>query len=90
MKNKTQILRLLALLLILTGCTESKAPVPASTPRDKENAVYYWKTRFDLDDQETAFLKENGIRRIYLRYFDVDYEKNPVTYDEGIVIKRFT
>jgi hypothetical protein len=85
MKNKIQILRLLALFLILTGCTESKPPVPDSTPRDKENAVYYWRTRFDLDNQETAFLKENGIRRIYLRYFDVDYEKNPVTYEEGIV-----
>ena len=85
MKNKSQIQGLLALLLILTGCAESKPPVPPSEPRDKENAVYYWKTRFDLDDQETAFLKENGIRRIYLRYFDVDYEKNPVTYEEGIV-----
>ena len=85
MKNKLPIIYLLALFSIIVGCSEKRSSIPATEPRDKENAVYFWKTRFDLNDSETAFLKENCIRRIYLRYFDVDYEKNPVTYEEGIV-----
>ena len=38
------------------------------------NSVYYWKTTFSLDSAETAFLGKHDIRRIYLRFFDVDYE----------------
>lgn len=85
MKKELPIICFVALVFILVGCSEKKSLAPTSEPRDKENAVYYWKTRFELDDSEIAFLKENDIRRIYLRYFDVDYEKNPVTHEEGIV-----
>jgi hypothetical protein len=38
------------------------------------NSVYYWKTVFSLDSTETAFLEKHDIRRIYLRFFDVDNE----------------
>ena len=85
MKKGLPIICLLALIFIIAGCSEKRSLAPTSEPRDKENAVYYWKTRFELDDSEAAFLKENEVRRIYLRYFDVDYEKNPVTHEEGIV-----
>ncbi len=85
MNYNVPVVSLLALALILPGCAGKKPSAPAPEPRDGENAVYYWKTRFDLDDSDMSFLKENDIKRIYLRYFDVDYEKNPVTLEEGIV-----
>ena len=40
------------------------------------NAVYYWRTTFDLDSSETAFLKHHKVSRIYLRMFDVAVERN--------------
>lgn len=38
------------------------------------NAVYYWRTTFDLSESENAFLRLHNIRRIYLRMFDVAVE----------------
>ncbi len=35
------------------------------------NAVYYWRTVFQLDSAERAFLANYNIKRIYCRYFDV-------------------
>ncbi|NDV64852.1 hypothetical protein [Bacteroides sp. 224] len=43
-------------------------------------SVYYWKTVFSLNEYEQKFLQKNHIRKIYLRFFDVDYE-----YDERMV-----
>jgi len=33
--------------------------------------VYYWSTTFDMDSAKTAFVEQFGVKRIYLRYFDV-------------------
>lgn len=38
------------------------------------NSVYYWKTRFAINEEESSFLKANSIERIYLRLFDVGVE----------------
>lgn len=55
---------------VLWGCGENK---PTSTDADVEgNSVYYWKTEFRLSPWEKSFLKDNDIKRIYLRVFDVD------------------
>ncbi|MBD5321112.1 MAG: hypothetical protein HDS07_09540 [Bacteroides sp.] len=35
-------------------------------------AVYHWKTTFSIDSADHQFLLTHGIRRIYLRMFDVD------------------
>ena len=35
------------------------------------NAAYYWSTVFDLDSAQLAFIREQHVGRIYLRYFDV-------------------
>ena len=48
----------------------------ADAPEPKENAVYFWKTVFDLDSVENRFLKDFEIKKIYLRYFDVALDKN--------------
>lgn len=34
-------------------------------------SAYYWSTVFELDSQQRAFIQKQGIRKIYLRYFDV-------------------
>lgn len=42
------------------------------------NAVYYWKTRFKLNQYESAFLQKNSVKRMYLRLFDVDLLFDPI------------
>jgi hypothetical protein len=44
--------------------------VPAPAP-----SVYYWKTVFKLDNTELNFLNQHAIKKIYLRFFDVDFDK---------------
>jgi len=49
----------------------------------KENkadmSFYYWKTKFQIDASDEAFLKENNINKMYVRYFDVGLKGgNPV------------
>ena len=34
-------------------------------------SAYYWSTTWELDSAQRAFLKDNKVSRIYLRYFDV-------------------
>lgn len=60
----------LFIILFLGGCKSE------NTPKDLGRAVYYWKTTFELSQLETAFLEENKIEKIYLRYFDVDMLHN--------------
>ena len=38
---------------------------------ERTRAVYYWSTVLDIDTAKTAFLKAHGVRRMYVRYFDV-------------------
>lgn len=55
---------------LFQGCSENKT---SSTDAEVEgNCVYYWKTEFRLSSWEKTFLQDNDIKRIYLRFFDVD------------------
>lgn len=36
------------------------------------NGIYYWRTVFDPSAEETAFLRNHQVRRLYIRFFDVD------------------
>lgn len=40
------------------------------------NSIYHWRTTFDVDSTEVAFIKQHNISRIYLRMFDVALEQN--------------
>lgn len=51
--------------LFLTHCSSKKREV---TP-----AFYYWKTAFKLSDTERSYLKSLNIKRLYVRYFDIDW-----------------
>ena len=73
-----QIFRTSLALLAITatiGC-EHKQATPGDIPGSMapQNSIYHWKTVFDIDSTETAFLQEQDIDRIYLRMFDVATE----------------
>ena len=72
------------IMLSLLGCKEEPQrqvlPVdkPASLPRVRSNAIYHWKTIFDLKAEETDFISTHSVRKMYVRYFDVDVETSPM------------
>jgi len=37
-------------------------------------SFYFWKTNFDAGDAVSKTLKENNVKKLYVRYFDVDKE----------------
>ena len=47
--------------------------------------MYYWKTTFDLDSTERAFLEEHNIKRLYVRMFDVALEPDYLNGSPEIV-----
>lgn len=48
------------------SCTQHPA-------REITRGVYFWKTNFSLNEEEINWIKKNDIRKIYLRFFDVDW-----------------
>lgn len=68
-----KILPIVLLFASLLSCRQA-----STTNRDAEshsstslNGIYYWKTRFHLNDYELDFLKKHEISRIYVKMFDV-------------------
>lgn len=67
-----KILTIICLPLILLSCSNSsKNSSPDALDIASGNGVYYWKTRFCLNDYESAFLKKYEISRIYVKMFDI-------------------
>lgn len=67
-------------IVLLAACLTACRQQPADKVAEPAgNAVYYWRTTFELDDAETAFLQCHNIDRIYLRMFDVAVERNDNT-----------
>lgn len=72
------------IMLPLLGCKEDakhyELPANKSTSfqRVHQNAIYHWKTVFDLKKDETDFLKAHSIQKMYVRFFDVDVETSPM------------
>ena len=79
------------LILSLFGCKEAPKPqefpfVKRTTiPRVRSNAIYHWKTVFDLKEDETAFLASHSVRKMYVRYFDVDVESSPMNASHSAI-----
>lgn len=78
---------LMLLTLAGVGCSPTpqaeKQQNVAAEQRSPANGIYYWKTTFDLNEAEKAFLKEHDVKRLYLRLFDV------VPDNEGVNINGF-
>lgn len=76
MKHLPSILPLV--LFLLCGCNYIRR---ATFAHEERNSVYYWKTVFNPDSADFAFLRRHHIGRIYLRMFDVSV--NPEGTPEG-------
>lgn len=63
MRNLTLAICLAAAVL-LSACSERSAT-------ERTRAVYYWSTVLDVDTVKQAFLSAHGVRKMYVRYFDV-------------------
>ena len=57
--------------------------------REKTLSFYYWKTSYHPDSLEKATLRENSVKTLYLRYFDVDRAPDDST-DRPIAPISFT
>ena len=69
---------LLVSILSFCSCGHQAAPGLKESVEEQErmNSIYYWRTVFDLDSAETAFLQKHDVKRIYLRMFDVVPERD--------------
>lgn len=53
-------------LFILGACSESSMQV--------EPSFYHWQTKLDLSAVEQEYLKQLGVKKIYTKFFDVDWD----------------
>ncbi len=55
--------------------------ISCSNSSDKEisRGVYFWKTNFTLSTAELNWLKETEIQKLFVRFFDVDWNPNANT-----------
>lgn len=50
------------------------APDVPPKPKEVTRAFYYWKSTFQLNDYEKQALQRYGIQRLYIKFFDVDWD----------------
>lgn len=58
------------IIVVLLG-----ALLAACTKKAPERAFYYWKTRFTLTHSDTQLLHSLQVKKLYVRFFDVDWEE---------------
>lgn len=62
---------LLWIFMLLPGCQERQVRPPVEiTP-----AFYHWKTTFKLGDPEKDLLQQWNVKKLYVKYFDVDWDE---------------
>ena len=74
----------IALLLATVFVVERTSPQRNSIDtscKELAKGVYYWRTTFELNDYERDFLQRNQIRKLYVRFFDVDVNGNDASDD---------
>ena len=59
------------LFAALVSCQQTSTTNTDVTNTASSNGIYYWKTRFYLNDYELDFLKKHEISQIYVKMFDV-------------------
>ncbi len=63
------ILFLIGAALIFSACEDSYQP--SITP-----AFYHWKNTLDISNSEIKYLSQVSAKKVYLRFFDIDWEGN--------------
>ena len=71
MKQLRPGLLLLLVVFSLGACSFVK-------PRIVQRSFYYWKSNFQLTQADLAYLKQQQIGRIYLKFFDVTWSGSPI------------
>lgn len=78
MQKHLTMRRLLYFLLLIStviSCKEqtaNKAQMYSDCSKeDSGRGIYFWKTKFSLNDYELRFLKDHDISRLYVKFFDV-------------------
>lgn len=66
--KKCYLIISLLISITLFSCNGS-----SSLKNDEGNSIYYWRTTFSLNDDEKDFLREHDVKKIYMRFFDVDW-----------------
>jgi len=59
--------KLLFILLFLFGCSPTEKKV--------DKAFYYWRSVFKLNTYEKNYLNHSQINKLYIKYFDVDWNE---------------
>ena len=70
-------------LSFVFSCQQQEKPVIS---------FYYWKTIFRLSPKEKNCLAENEVKRLYIRYFDIDlnqktkeaYPRSPIRFEDSV------
>lgn len=84
---KTTHLAIFMAMAVLAACTVTtpKESTTTAIAEQHGNGIYYWKTVFELNDTERNFLKEQQVKRLYLRLFDVVPAENNPQHDFEVV-----
>lgn len=77
---KTRLVIYCFLSLLLFGCAQSESVNPSG------NAIYYWRTNFELSDAERVFLKENDIQTLYVKFFDIVADRGELRPEATLVL----
>ncbi|MEP6929814.1 MAG: hypothetical protein ABI850_07370 [Flavobacterium sp.] len=70
-------------LFVLLSCSKKDEPIVS---------FYYWKTIFKLSKTEKEVLKDNNVRKLYIRYFDIGLQPrtqepipiSPIRFQENV------
>lgn len=79
---KHSFLWILVFSLFLCGCGNpvnqrtSEGLTQIGNATEPIRSIYHWKTTFDLNQKDSAFINEHKITRLYVRMFDVGMERN--------------
>jgi hypothetical protein len=69
MNNKDLALSVFFSFFLFFGCNHSPNPLPAA-----ETSFYYWKSVLDLNESDGNYFKQKNVHRIYIRFFDLDWD----------------
>ncbi len=60
---------LVIVFILLSGCSQKPK-------RKVEHAFYFWQSNFTLTKEEFKYLKTLDVKKLYIRFFDVDWNPN--------------
>jgi len=66
----------LAFSLIVGFVSLSTISCSKNSNKEITRGVYFWKTNFSLSTSELSWIKETEIQKLYVRFFDVDWNSN--------------